>query len=439
MTTFNAPLTRRSTLAAAGAALALSLSPLLAQAQDATLRFSWWGGGERHEATLKAIAAFEAKNPGVKIKGEYMGFGGYQERLSTQIAGGSEPDIMQINWAWLSSYSKTGDGFLDLNKHKAVMALNQFSPEDLRMGTVAGKLNGLPASYTARVFVWNKSAFDRAGLPLPRTWDELFASGKAMQAKLGDKAFPIDGELYDMLLLSQTYIQQKYGTPYVDPKAPKVAMSPAALLEWVQTYKRLVDGKVATPLPYRASLGGAEKPTEQQVDWTNGNWAGNYTWDSVLRLRESTLNKDQKLDIGDFLTLPGAKSSGMFGRPSLLFTVSKRSKHPEVAARFLSFLMTDPEAGRILGVSRGVPASDSQFHTLVKENRIASLELKAFLQIKKQKEAGNISLPSPLFENQRFQKFLREVFEQVAYAKISDQEAAGRLLEEGNTLLNRIK
>jgi oligogalacturonide transport system substrate-binding protein len=34
---------------------------------------------------------------------------------------------------------------------------------------------------------------------------------------------------------------------------------------------------------------------------------------------------------------------------------------------------------------------------------------------------------------------MREVFEQVAYAKITDQEAAARLLEEGNTLLNRIK
>ena len=428
---------RRTILTAAALAALASTAPV--HAQDATLRFSWWGGGERHETTLKAIAAFEAKNPGVKIKGEYMGFNGYQERLSTQIAGGSEADIVQLNWAWLSSYSKTGTGFLDLGAHKNLLALDQFAPADLKMGTLGGKLNALPAAYTARVFVWNQAAIERAGLKLPTTWDELFAAGKAFQAKNGDKAYLLDGEPYDVLLLSHAYVQQKHGKPYVDPNEPKVAMSQEAVLEWVQMYKKLVDSKVATPLPYRASLGGAEKPTEQQQDWTNGNWAGNYTWDSVVRLRESTLDKNQKLAIGPFLTLPGAKHSGMFGRPSLMFAVSKRTKHPEVAVKFLNFLLTDPEAAKILGLSRGVPSASGALHTLLKDNRIGALEQAAYQQIKQQKEAGGIDLPSPLFENQRFSKFMREVFETVAYGKVTEQEAARRLYEEGNTLLKRIK
>ncbi len=430
---------RRQGLKTAATAACLLLASTWAFANETSLRFSWWGGGERHENTLKAIAAFEAKNPGVKIKAEYMGFNGYQERLTTQIAGGSEPDIMQINWAWLASYSRSGDGFYDLNQSKALLALKEFSDEELRMGTVAGKLNGLPTSYSARVFLWNKAAFDRAGMKLPTTWDELFAAGRTFQAKNGDKAYVLDGELYDMILLSQTYVQQKYGAPYVDPNAPKVAMSPAALLEWLQVYKKLVDGKVATPLPYRASLGGADKPTEQQQDWVNGKWAGNYTWDSVLRLRGSTLDKEQKLELGEFPMLANAKNSGLFGRPSLLFAVSKRSKQPELAAKFVNFMLTDPEAARILGLTRGVPAADSQYNALVADKRIEPLEQKAYLQIKGFKDAGRITLPSPLFESPRIQKFIREVFEQVAYGKVSEQEAANRLLEEGNTMLSRLK
>ena len=70
---------------------------------------------------------------------------------------------------------------------------------------------------------------------------------------------------------------------------------------------------------------------------------------------------------------------------------------------------------------------------------VCVIELKAYLQIKKQKDAGKIDLPSPLFENARFQKFMREVFETVAYGKATEQEAARRLLEEGNALLARIK
>ena len=56
-------------------------------------------------------------------------------------------------------------------------------------------LTNAPAAYTARVFVWNQAAIERAGLKLPTTWDELFAAGKAFQAKNGDKAYLLDGEL----------------------------------------------------------------------------------------------------------------------------------------------------------------------------------------------------------------------------------------------------
>jgi oligogalacturonide transport system substrate-binding protein len=113
-----------------------------AQTNSRTLRFSWWGGSGRHEATLKALRLFEEKNPGIKIKAEYMGFNGYLERLTTQIAGRSEPDVMQINWAWLAMFSKRGNGFQDLNPLIGAKGLSPFEADDLAYGNVAGKLNG---------------------------------------------------------------------------------------------------------------------------------------------------------------------------------------------------------------------------------------------------------------------------------------------------------
>lgn len=421
---------------------ALALSPLLSQAEapaPTVLRFAWWGGASRHETTLKAIALFEKQNPGLKIKAEYMGFNGYLERLTTQIAGGSEPDVMQINWAWLAMFSKRGNGFTDLDKYRSLLALDQFSVEDVNAGRVQGKLNALPTSYTARVMLWNKATFDRAGLALPRTWDELFAAGPIFKSRLGDDFYPLDGELYDMLLLSQAYVEQKYGTTYVDPATPRVAMSPAAALEWVKIYRKLIDDHVATPLPLRASLGGAEKPTEQQQDWVEGKWAGNFTWDSAIPLRAATLNKKQNLVLGDFPSLPNAKVSGMFGRPTVMLAVGRNCKQPEVAARLINFMLTDPEAARILGKTRGVPAARSQLDVLIKDKRLPAMELAAFEQIQKQRVAGRVPVPAPLFEHARLHKFMREVFETVAYEKTTDQDAAGRLVDEGNALLKRIK
>lgn len=427
-------LKRRALLTAA-----LGAPALLRAAEPRVLRFSWWGGAGRHEATLKAIAAFEQREPGLKVKAEYMGFNGYLERLTTQIAGRAEPDVMQINWAWLAMFSKRGNGFTDLNAYKPLLALDQFSAEDIRMGEVAGKLNALPTSFTARVMLWNEAAFRRAGLALPKSWDELFAAGPVFKAKLGERAFPIDGELYDMILLAQAWVQQKHGTPYVDPAAPRVAMSPEAALDWVRIYERLVNEHVATPLPLRASLGGAEKPTEQQPDWVVGNWAGNYTWDSVIALRGSTLDKQQKLALGDFPTLPGARDSGMFGRPTVMYAVGRNTRQPELAAKLVNFLLTDAEAARILGRTRGAPAAKAPFEALLSAGKLPPLELQAFRQVQAQREAGRITRPAPLFEHARLNKFMREVFETVAYRKTDAASAAQRLVAEGNALLQRIK
>ena len=429
-------LTRRQWLAAAAPVVA---APWVHAQAPRVLRMSWWGGAARHAATLKALALFEQTHPGVKVKAEYMGFNGYLERLTAQVAGGSEPDLMQINWAWLAMFSKRGNGFTDLHAHAGAVPLSQYSAADLATGEVGGKLNAIPVSYSARILLWNASTFAKAGLALPRTWDELFASGQGLRSRLGERYFALDGELYDMMLLAQTYVQQRHGTPYVDPREPRVAMNEGAAVLWVQTYRKLIDGHVGTPLPLRASLGGAERPTEQQPDWSAGHWAGNYTWDSVIGLRGSTLSKDQKLAIGDFPTLPGAVDSGMFGRPSLMFAVGRNSRQPGLAAELMAHLLADPQATQVLGRTRGVPAAREPFETLVRTQALPPLELRAHEQIQRQRSSPmGITLPNRLFEHARLHRFMREVFETVAYGKASDAEAARRLIDEGNAMLRRI-
>jgi len=288
------------------------------------------------------------------------------------------------------------------------------------------------------VMLWNRGTFEKLKLPIPRTWDDLFTAGTAFRRTLGDGAFPLDGELYDMLLLSQAWVQQKHGTAFISPDAPRVAMDEEAAVDWVRMYQRLVSGNVATPLPLRASLGGAEKPTEQQPDWVSGNWAGNYTWDSVIGLRGSTLKGANRLALGDFPMLPEAKATGIFGRPTLMYSVGRNCRQPELAARLVEFLLTDPEAVRTLGRTRGLPAARPALALLRAEGKLPPLEVEAHAQIAAQRDAGRIPLPAPLFEHPRMNKFMREVFETVAYGKSDAPTAARRLREGGQALLQRL-
>ncbi len=406
-----------------------------AAAEDITLRFSWWGASARHEATLKAIKAFEANNPGVTIKGEYMGYDGYVDKLSTQVAGGVEPDIIQIDWAWVTQFSKNGDGFYDMKKAKEIN-LDNFISASWKTGVVNGKLNAVPVSYTARVFLMNKSTWDKAGLPLPKTWEDLFAAGKVFEQKLGKDYYPMDGQLNDTLLMAQSYMWQKTGKPWISPNQPKVAYTLAEAEEWVKVYKKMIADHVVPPQQYRVSSGGGhpETPTEQMPDWVTGKFAGDFTWDSTFKPRLSTPPKTTEFDVADYLTMSGAKNSGVIGRPSMMLAIGKNSKHPDLAAKFINWLVSSPEATDIVGTVRGVPMTISAREQLIKANLFTPVETKAMKQI----ESLKIDSPSPVAEYSRMQSWVREVFEKAVLGKITDQEAAKMLVDETNALLRRI-
>lgn len=401
---------------------------------DDVLRFSWWGGDSRHKPTLDAIKLFESKNPGVTVKGEYMGFNGYCERLTTQLSGGTEPDIMQVDWAWISvQFSKRGDGFYDLNKAKNVINLSAFG-DGIKFGDVNGKLNAIPVSFTARFFLWQKAAFANAGVAFPKTWDDLFAVGKTFESKLGKDYYPIDGQLYDIINLAQTYMLQKTGKYWIDPKQPKVAYTKAEALEFVKIYKKFSSMHVVVPLDLRWSFAAPETPPEQISEWYNGKWGGLYTFDSTFMARVKPLPKTNTVDIGDFVTMQGAKNSGYYARPAMMFAVSKNSKKPLLAAKFIDFLLNNPEAINILGQSRGAPMSKIGYAQLVKENKLLPVEKKAIEQLRKAK----VDVPSAYFEHSQIQGYMRSVFEQISFGKISDEKAVELLTTETDKILRSL-
>lgn len=418
---------------AIGTALAAGLLVQTAAAET-TLRFTWWGGNPRHEATQKVIKLFEAQNPGVIIKGEPSPWSGYLERLTTQMTGGGEPDIIQLNWAWLPMFSHNGTGFYDLYKVKNVLKLDEWPNNTIKSGEIAGKLNAIPVSNTARFFLWNKTTLDKAGLKPPKTWDELMGMGKIIESKLGKDYYPMDGGIYEVILMSHAYIYQKTGKQYIDPKQPRVALTQAEAMEWVSFYKKLTDNHIVVPWKQRLTLGGEEKPVEQQPDWVNGKWGGVYHWDSTFTLRVST-PKNQEFILGDFLTMPGAKANGYFSRPTMMLAVSRNCKNPEIAAKLINFMMTDPKAIEILGAERGVPMANTGYKIVAGNGKTLGIQLKAQDILKKVK----IETPSPLLEYSRIQSFIREIFEQVSFGKITEKEAADRLVNEGNQILKRMK
>lgn len=402
---------------------------------ETVIRFSWWGGAARKQATLNAIALFEKKNPGIKIRPEAFEWSSYEENLKVLMFGRSEPDVMQVGWAFLMTMSKNGNGFYDLGLQKQLVRSEDFHGSSISSGIVKGKLNALPISDTARFILWQQSMLDKAGVKPPVTWDDLFAMGPAFKQKLGDAYYPLDGGLFDMVMLSHAYIYQKTGRPFIDTNTGTITLNQAEAQEWIHFFKRLYDEHVCPDWKTRLGKGGENTPLQKYPEWKDGHWAGTYIWNTSISLYTDALPKTTKAAIYPLPTVAKPLNSGYFGRPSMLYAVSKNSKNPDVAVRFVNFMLHDPDAARLLGTQRGLPLSKSAYAVIQREKMAPPLDIRSNDLLMNAK----IDIPSPFYDDSRMRDVIRGVFEAVAFGKINEKEAATRLLRDASAAAAKMR
>lgn len=400
--------------------------------KEVTLRFSWWGGDSRHKATLDVIKLYEEKNPGVKIKAEYTGWDGYFEKISTQISGNTAPDIMQIDYSWLYNFSKNGDGFYDINELKEDFDLSNYDEQSLTYTTINNKITAIPVGMNGRAFFYNKTLFEKAGVEVPKTIDELFVVDKIIKEKVGKDARVLDVTSVDsgVLFFIKYYVEQKYGKTIINSDN-KIGVSKEELADAFKFYKKLVDEEVVVSTKDRAGAGNI--PAEQNPLWISGKLGGVYEWNTAIGMYEDTLEEGNTLVAGDFLTGIGDNDSA-FIKVNMTFAVNKNSKNAKEAAKFLNFLLSDPEAAKILGTVRGIPLNKSAYAELEKEGKIEGALAEALE--KAMKFPGPKS--SPYIEDERVRKLGLQISQKVDYNEITPEQAGEQLHSELEKLLQQI-
>lgn len=173
-------------LASAAALLALTTTGALAATK---LRVVVAHYSDATAPIFEAMAAdFEKANPDVDVVIEDVSWDNLQQRLTTDIAGGTAPDIAIIGTRWLVDYAKQGiaeplDGYL-------TPALKErFIEAFLKPSVIDDKTWGLPVAASARAMYVNKSLLAEAGVAqIPTTWDELVNAARKVKA-LGRNAY----------------------------------------------------------------------------------------------------------------------------------------------------------------------------------------------------------------------------------------------------------
>lgn len=417
------------------AATSVVLTGLVAStafAADAVeIRMSWWGGDSRHKATQAAVKLFEEKYPNINVKAEFTGWTGHLERITTQISGRTEPDLMQINWPWLPIFSPGGSGFADLNQLGDIIDLSQWDKGLLDAGTMNGKLNGLPISVTGRVFFLNKTTYEKAGVAIPKTWDDLFAAADSFKAKLGEGYYPFDSTSYNAWLMTCLYATQQTGKSFIDPKTNTIAWTKDQIAEALGFYQSLVDKGVLKGLKAAASEGNVM--LHEKKAWMEGKLGGSYEWDSTYWKYSKPIKDGDLVPVPTLMT-KGAINEGLFRKPTMTFAISANSKHPKEAAMLLNFLLNDPDSIRTLKTTRGIPASKKAEALLGKEGLIDEKIASAHAII----VGGQAPQMSQFFEHPKLQDLYRDIVEQIAYKKLTPEQAAEKILDSGNMILKRI-
>ena len=408
--------------ASADESLALSDGPV-------SMTISWWGGDSRHAAYQDAIKEFQAEHSNITVEPTFAAWSGWEEKMAAAFIAGNAQDVCQVNWNWLYNYSADGSKFVDLNTVSNFLDLTQWDESAMNACYVANAQQCVPVSMTGRIFFWNMTTFNKAGITeVPKTLDDLKAAGKAFQEKLGNDYYPMHLGAYDRMILMVFYLESKYGKDWADPTTSTLNYSEDEIVEGLNFIKSLVDDHVMMNLKDYYSA-NSDTATHQSNEWITGKIAGIFEWDSAASKYASALDDDNKdgftvgeeIKFGDF--------NGGFSKVSMGLAITKTSQYVAESATLINFLLNEEKGASIMGSECGIPASKAGLAAAQAAGAVKDLVADANSKVM----AFTTNKLDPLFENNDLKAsgtgIYQEVFDSIDYGDETPESAVSALLE----------
>ncbi len=399
------------------------------------ISFSWWGNDDRHQATQKAIEAFNAAHQGkIEVVGQPSGFGNLDEVFATRYAGGNPSDVMTVNYPWVLQYSPKGDGFYDLGKVKDIFDFSQYDPKFLASGKTGGFQQVIPYGQNTLCFFANKSAYQRVGISeIPKTFEEYKAAAQKFTAK-NPKTYLIVSPTFRFAAIY--YLQQKTGKgEFADDLSMNYTVNDyKEALAW---YKNLVDAHVfCSRKDYIENVGTNPVSIAQNAKYIQGGYVGVLEWSGGVASNAATLaEKGDQMVIADLPLIDGAVFKGTIAKPSMTFAISKNSKSPRAAAEFLQYILNDPAGVKLMGSTRGMVASKSAKAELEKDGLIGGPVKQAYDFTEKTQVINN----SPIFEDAIFTNTYESNYEAFEFGKLTVDHAAQAIYNANKEEVAKLK
>lgn len=361
----------KAVAAVGAAAMLISLAACggseTAQSDDNELTVSWYyssGGGDLWE---RAIKLYKKENPDVKIKEVHTSFEQMNKNAALTLQADDAPDVALYNQGTSSVGNLASQGVIaDLSEYadkygwteslpESIQTIAKYKADDGGIMSSDGSWFGVPVNGEFTLAYYNKDMFDANGIAIPTTFEELES---AMQQFVDKGITPIAFEgnetaaqhLWYQLALSQADRQwvkdyQSYEHD-VDFSGKPFTYAADKFSDWVK--KGYIPGNsgglVAEDMITQFCAG--QYPIMFSGSW----WFGRVNQDGNFKAAYSVFPGNEKLNTGG---------------TGKLWVVPETSKHKDLAADFLNFLLSE-DIQNLLATEAGLPFNASDDYSIDK-------------------------------------------------------------------------
>nr|WP_277605898.1 extracellular solute-binding protein [Glycomyces sp. L485] len=384
-----------------------------------TIGFDWWGNETRADLTTQALALFEEKNPGIKVRPNFSDYAPHWESLTTRMASQDLPDVFQMDYPRLLQFGGTGM----LTPLEGLVDTSDFRGNLLDTGMVDGELLAVPVAGNTNGLIYRDDWWSEHGLSAPEpgyTWDDYSDAIATLSPALGEEKWAAEDWTNSYIFLEMWLLQQ--GSFFYSEDGSQLGFTKEQLVEWWSMNSSL---KADGHLP----------PADVGSEWDAGGMEADaigsmIRWDNALaNVWPFVEDNGGTVAIGAPPTLdPG--NLGIYLKPSMQLVIAANSNHPEESGKLIEFLLMDPEAVKILGTNRGIPATNTGLASV--ELDPASQAIVAY----EESVAAHLGAPPPPPPAAAggVQVKYTELVEQVQYEEMTPEEAAERFFTEAETL-----
>jgi ABC-type glycerol-3-phosphate transport system substrate-binding protein len=383
-------------------------SPVFAEDLSGELVILQWQGGVEAELWKKLEDAFVAKHPGVTVRELVVtGQGDMRGAMRTALMGGETVDVIINTWpAFRDELLKAGL-LRPLDTQWDAMKWGDRLGQSWRdLGSIDNATYGITYTYGDRSGVWYKPAhLEKAGVAVPKTWDEFVATFPKLQAAgypipvaIGAKYWS-HTEWFESILLRTAGVETAaklaaHEIPWTDP-AVKTALKKYA--------EMLKAGCCGTPEAMFAIDWDGAADQLFKADQSNYQVIG--MWVNARARNDYKLNEGVDYSLFQFPAF-GMGHDDTSSVDAKELNVTTNGANPAAADAFVDFMTTKEAADILAGYGFASPSSAADTSLLGPVQKVAT---GAVGSSKVQFVLGDL-LPGDLVDEYRvqLQKFLQD-------------------------------